>query len=197
MKKALICLCLAATTILASTGVVSDARQSTLSPRTTIPTQISTVWLRKVVGLDKQGEQGSRGGRNYAYPNSIATQIDSQMPSIVTKGFELFKSGDVSSALNIWLEQSSPLLQNNAPLMGTALQGVVKEAVGECTGYAAIDILSITDNTQVVFVESQHEYGALFWAFTTYKSPRGWIISDFHFNTDPSEVIPIPIMFRR
>ncbi|MDJ0692651.1 MAG: GntR family transcriptional regulator [Xenococcaceae cyanobacterium MO_188.B32] len=35
----------------------------------------NTVRLRKVVGLDKQREQemqGSRGRRNYAYPNSIA-----------------------------------------------------------------------------------------------------------------------------
>ncbi len=161
MKKALICLCLAVAGLLVSPGVVSYARQSTLSPRTAIP-----------------------------------TQIDSRLPSIVTEGFELFKSGDVRAALNIWLGKSSPLLRNNAPLMSSALQGVVKEAVGECTGYSAIDILSVTDNTQVVFVESQHEYGALFWTFTTYKSPRGWIISDFHFNTDPTEVIPIPIMFR-
>ncbi len=162
MKKALICLCLAVAGILVSPGAISYARQSTLSPRV-----------------------------------AIQTQINSRMPSIVTEGFESFKSGDVRTALNTWLEKSSPLFRNNAPLMSSTLQGVVKEAVGKCTGYSAIDTLSITDNTQVVFVESQHEYGALFWAFTTYKSPRGWIISNFTFNTDPSEVIPISIMFRR
>nr|MDJ0691149.1 serine/threonine-protein kinase [Xenococcaceae cyanobacterium MO_188.B32] len=38
--------------------------------------QANTVPLRKVVGLDKQGKQGSRGRRNYAYPNSLAFQAD-------------------------------------------------------------------------------------------------------------------------
>lgn len=128
---------------------------------------------------------------------AIQIQIDSRLPSIITEGFEVFKSNDFRTALNIWLEKSSPLLQNNVPLMSRTLEGVVQEAVGECTGYAAIDKVSVTDNTQLVFVESQHEYGALFWAFTTYKSPKGWIISDFQFNTDPYEVIPISMIFRR
>jgi hypothetical protein len=97
--------------------------------------------------------------------------------------------------LSIWLRRSSPFLRNSAPLISSALQEVVKEAVGKCIGYSAIDSLSVTDNTQVVYVESQHEYGALFWAFTTYKSPSGWIISNLSFNASPNEIIPIPILF--
>ncbi len=162
MKKALICLCLAVTGILVSPGAISYARQSTLSPRV-----------------------------------AIQTQIDSRVPSIVREGFEALESNDVKAALSVWLEKSSPLLRSNLPLVSSTLQGVVKEAVGECVGYSAIETFSVTDNSRVIWVESQHEYGAHFWAFTTYKSPKGWIISDFSFNTDPSKVIPIGIMFRR
>ncbi len=177
MKKALIYLCLAVASIFISSEVISYEEPSTLSPKAAIQIQIDEVQAGSVVRR--------------------RSTLDSRLPSVITEGFEVFKSNDFRTALNIWLEKSSPLLQNNVPLISRTLEGVVREAVGECTGYAAIDILSVTDNTQLVFVESQHEYGALFWAFTTYKSPKGWIISDFQFNTDPYEVIPISIIFRR
>ena len=129
---------------------------------------------------------------------TVQNQIDSQqLPSIITEGVELLESNDFGAALEAWFEKSSPFLQSNAPLMKSTLQGVVQDAVGKCIGYSAIDSWFVTENTQIIFIESQHKHGALFWSFTTYKSPRGWIISDFTLNTDPSEVLPPSIIFRR
>ena len=146
----------------------------------------------------------SPGAVSYAEPSILSKTLTvqnpinlQQLPSIITEGFEILKSVDFSAALSTWLKKSSPFLQSNAPLMKGTLQGVVQDAVGKCIGYSAIDSWFVTENTQIVFIESQHEHGALFWSFTTYKSPRGWIISDFTLNTDPSEVLPPSIIFRR
>ena len=66
-------------TVLNQTPSAFTQLTSFLSQQKEQDTLDNTVRLRKVVGLSKQGEQGSfgcRGSRNYSYPNSIDTLDD-------------------------------------------------------------------------------------------------------------------------
>lgn len=146
----------------------------------------------------------SPGAVSYAEPSILSKALNvqnpsnlQQLPSIITEGFEILQSADFSAALSTWMKKSSPFLQSNIPLLKNTVQGVVQNVAGKCVGYSAIERLFITENTQIIYIESQHEHGALFWSFTIYKSPRGWIISDFKLNSDPADVLPPSIIFRR
>ncbi len=110
---------------------------------------------------------------------------------IITRGFDSLVNSSAQEALTIWANQSIPMIRQNASMIVSMMEGLIENAVGECVGYDVIDILSLTEKTKIIFVESQHDEGALFWRFTVNESPKGLVITSMDFNTDPSQVMPI------
>ena len=121
----------------------------------------------------------------------LKNRINPRVPLIITRGFDSLVNSSAQEALTIWANQSIPMIRQNASMIVSMMEGLIENAVGECVGYDVIDILSLTEKTKIIFVESQHDEGALFWRFTVNESPKGLVITSMDFNTDPSQVMPI------
>lgn len=121
----------------------------------------------------------------------LKSRIRTRAPLIVTKGFDALVNSGAQEALTIWTNYSIPILRNNASMMISTMEGFIENIVGQCVGYEVIDTLSLTQKTTIVFVESQHDEGALFWRFTVHESPNGPVITSMNFNADPSQIMPI------
>ena len=74
--------------------------------------------------------------------------------------------------------------------MNETLMSVTENFFGQCIGYSVIGSHPLTEKTQVVYIESDHEYTPLFWKFVVYRSPKGLFISEFNNNTSASNIIP-------
>ena len=125
-------------------------------------------------------------------PTLLRDRINARIPLIITKGFEALENNETKEAFEIWLKSSIPLIRNNLAVMANTMQGVLDNIVGKCIGYYVIATFSLTDKTTIIYVESQHEEGAFFWRFTVHETPNKPVITSLEFNTNPSEVMPLP-----
>lgn len=121
----------------------------------------------------------------------LKTRLDSRTPLFVTQGFDALKVNDIDKAFKIWTDSSIPVIRGNAPILTSTMSSIINNTVGKCIGYMVIDTLSLTTNTKIVYVESQHESGALFWRLTVHQTPTKPLITSIDFNTDPSKIIPM------
>ena len=121
----------------------------------------------------------------------LKSRIRTRAPLIITRGFDALVNSGAQEALTLWSNHGIPIIRNNASIIGSTMEGLIDNAVGECVEYNVIDTLSLTEKTKIIFVESQHDEGALFWRFTVHESPKGPVITSMDFNTDPSKIMPI------
>ncbi|TBR58033.1 hypothetical protein B4U84_18970 [Westiellopsis prolifica IICB1] len=149
---------------------------------------------------------GSLGTISYAvqtpispnFENNIAqTRIKPSTSSIVTEGFEKLCSGHTKDAYTLWLSHSIPMLRDMKTQITESLASTQEKIFGKCTRYIMIGSVSLTEKTQIVYLESEHEKAPLFWQFVVYQTPQGWEISSLSFHTNPSETIPASLLNRR
>lgn len=159
--------------------------------------------LKKLIclGLITSAILNNLGTIGYAQPvlllalseNQITqTQLKEVIPYEVTEGFEAFCTGKTNNPFSIWAEHSIPqmriVMADSKAIEG--MKQLFEEITGRCIGYSVMGSTTISERTQVVYVESDHENAPLFWRFTVYRSPKGWLISGFNMNTNASEIIP-------
>lgn len=129
---------------------------------------------------------------------SNSTEITAQVSanssplSPMNEGFEACKDREMKAAIDIWQTNMPRVIANQ---LG-AMEATISSIADKCLGYSVIYSASITDYTQIAFVESQHEQLAIFWKFTVTKTPTGWKISSLDMNTDPSEIMPEFLLFK-
>jgi hypothetical protein len=117
--------------------------------------------------------------------------VNSNASSVVTEGFEALWSSSTEDAYNIWISHSVPFLKSFLSEGNQLLNYLLKTNLDKCISYSMIDTITLTENTQIVYIESLHKKGIAFWEFTVYKSAGRWLISAIDFNTDATDVIPI------
>ncbi|EKU96492.1 hypothetical protein Lepto7375DRAFT_0497 [Leptolyngbya sp. PCC 7375] len=85
----------------------------------------------------------------------------------------------------------------------TVQEVMLDMAAGECSSYTILDSLPLGENTQVIYVVSEHKKIPVFWNFTVYQTEDnivwnipndGWVITNYEFNTDVNEVIPLSVI---
>jgi len=161
--------------------------------------------LKKLIniGLATTIILGSLGTISYAaqtpilpnFKNNIAqTSIKASSSSIVTEGFEKLCSGQTKDAFNLWLSHSIPPLRDRSTQITVSFASMPDTMIGKCNKYTMIGSVSLTTNTQVVYILSEHEKAPLFWQFVVYQTPQDWEIASIRCSTDPHEIIP-PSMF--
>ncbi|MDJ0735975.1 MAG: hypothetical protein QNJ47_18240 [Nostocaceae cyanobacterium] len=166
MLKNLISLGLATTVILGNLETVSQAQQKPISSRT---------------------------------ENRITQVITKQnVPSVITDGFKALCSGKTKDAYNIWLSHAIPIVRDtiSSTQVSESFGSMFEKMLGKCIEYSVIDSVSLTDKTQIIYFVSEHEKAAMFWQFTVYRSPDGWLISNFTSHTNPNEIIPPSVLER-
>jgi hypothetical protein len=126
------------------------------------------------------------------------TQLESGVPSMITEGFEAFCSGQAKNPFAIWAEHSVPVVREAMTSSQiTGFNQMFEGIAGKCIGYSVISSTHLTEKTQIIYVESDHDKAALFWQFTLYRSPDGWVISSFDMNTSVSKIIPSNMLIER
>ncbi|MBW4605015.1 MAG: hypothetical protein KME29_37075 [Calothrix sp. FI2-JRJ7] len=118
------------------------------------------------------------------------TNNNSNNLSIVTEGFEALCFGSSKDAYTKWASHSIPILSNMINEKANGFDSILNTMVGKCTKYSVIGTAPLTKETQIVYVNSEHETGALFWKFLLYQGTDGWLISSVSFNTDPTDIVP-------
>lgn len=124
------------------------------------------------------------------------TNNNSNNLSRVTLGFEALCSGHSKDAYTVWANHSIPIVSNAINEKAKDLDGILNTTVGKCTKYSLIGTMPLTNETQLFYVTSQHETGALFWEFVLYQGANGWLISALKFHTNPTEIVPKSILFK-
>jgi hypothetical protein len=145
---------------------------------------------------------GSLESVSYAQQLPIATkseqsisQIKSQpsVPSFITEGFKTLcsGSGSVKDAYTLWANHSIPVFREMLTTQITdVIDSTFENFFGQCKGYSLIGSVSLTEKTQIFYIESEHDKMPLFWQFVAYQSAEGWIISSFTNNSAISEIVP-------
>jgi hypothetical protein len=136
---------------------------------------------------------GSLGTFSYAQQ---APRLEADVPSVITEGFEAYCSGKTENPFPIWAEHTIPAVRDimTSTKMTEVTNQLFKGMLGKCIGYSVIGSTQLSERTLIVYVESDHENSPMFWQFTVYRSPDGWVISSFDSNTDASKIIPPDIM---
>ncbi|MEM8828399.1 MAG: hypothetical protein AAGE96_03460 [Cyanobacteria bacterium P01_G01_bin.19] len=119
--------------------------------------------------------------------------LKARTPSVVTQGFDALKVNDIEKAFTIWTNYSLPIIKDSASILTSTMPSLIDKSAGKCIGYTIIDTLSLSPNTKIVYAESQHESGALFWRLTVHQTPTKPVITSIDFNTDPSQLIPMNV----
>ncbi|MBD2774259.1 hypothetical protein [Iningainema tapete] len=132
-------------------------------------------------------EKGNKITQNSNNPNSL---------SIITEGFEALCSGSSKNAYTIWANHSSPMISTTITQTANDIDKMFNFMLGKCINYSVIATVSITEKTQIVYVQSEHDKAAFFWEFIVYKGTNGWLISSFDSNTDPTDIVPNSILFK-
>ena len=127
--------------------------------------------------------------------NVTEIQAEAEVPSVVTEGFEAYCSGKVDNPFPIWAEHMIPVVRD---VMTSSkmdeLNQLLKGMLGKCIGYSVMGSTQLSERTLIVYVESDHENSPVFWRFTVYRSPDGWVISGFDTNTNAADIIPPNMM---
>jgi hypothetical protein len=116
--------------------------------------------------------------------------------SIVTEGFEALCFGSSKDAYTIWANHSDPVISTTLTQTANDIDKVLNFMLGKCIKYSVIATVPLTQETQVVYVESGHKKGAFFWKFIVYKGTDGWLISSVKSNTDPSDIVPNSLLIK-
>lgn len=124
------------------------------------------------------------------------TNNNSNNLSIVTEGFEALCFGSSKDAYTVWANHSFPIVSNAINETAKDFDSMLNILVGKCIKYSVMSTMPLTKNTQIFYVSSEHETGALFWEFILYQGAKGWLISAFKFNTNPTEIVPGAILFK-
>ncbi|HEY9619339.1 MAG TPA: hypothetical protein V6C78_03175 [Crinalium sp.] len=126
----------------------------------------------------------------------VATNSDPfRVPSIIDQGFAAYRTGDLRGAIAIWSRNSPGYLQNQSPVFIGSMEELLQSA-GDYLGYSVIYSHSVTENTQVIYLESQHQHGTFFWRFIVSNTQGISAVTDFELNSDPAEILPQFVMYQ-
>lgn len=127
-------------------------------------------------------------GAQASPPPSGATRVD--VPAIVTRGLEAYRTGGIGAAADVWLV-GSPISSDaaRAQLIGALAQ--LDAAYGHMVGADVVDVLPLGPHVRRVYVVVRMERGPLYGFLECYQTVGGdWIIPSFLFNAKASEILP-------
>lgn len=162
--------------------------------------------LKKLISLSLTAAAilGSLGTASYAQQaptpaassgNVTEIQAEADAPSVITEGFEAYCSGKTDNPFPIWAEHTIPVVRDAMTSSEIdEINQLFKGILGKCIGYSVMGLTQLSERTQIVYVESDHENSPMFWQFTVYRTPDGWVISSFDGSTNASKIIPPEMM---
>ena len=112
------------------------------------------------------------------------------VPAIVTRGLEAYRTGGLAAAADIWLA-GSPV---EGPAVRAQLVGglaPLEAAYGHVVGSDVVDVVSVGAHVRRVYVVVRLERGPLYAFFDCYEEADGsWIIPAFLLNAKAAEILP-------
>lgn len=133
-------------------------------------------------------------------PNRLSTardfdiRLESDIPSVIKRGFEQFEQQNALEAFDAWVEGS---FLEELPSSPRYQFGELIEMVGDFEGYTVIGNLPVTNHNQIVYVETQHERASFFWSFTVYETSNEHLVTDIKMNSDPLVILPPYLAFSK
>ena len=121
---------------------------------------------------------------------STAVPSLTEVPAIVTSGFEAYAKSGSDGALNAWYK-GSPMEADLTNRMTTATNLTKFEtAYGKYLGWELIKVYSLTPSTKVVFAVAKFERGPLWLVFSCYKATDTWNIPLIGMASDAMKILP-------
>jgi hypothetical protein len=117
------------------------------------------------------------------------------IPDIIERGFETFKNQGIEAVLEIWLPVKESSLARSQMLKFSQLYPTVEEWLGSYLNHELLYLHQVTDTTQVVYIESHHQRGSLFWQFVVSSGETDWRVTNLNISTDPNLLIPPYILY--
>jgi hypothetical protein len=85
-------------------------------------------------------------------------QGNQSVPAIIDEGFEAYRTQGVIAASEVWFQNSLDYLRNQGAVAANQLAGDLQGS-GAYLGYSILYSTSVTENTQILYIESQYEHG--------------------------------------
>lgn len=129
--------------------------------------------------------------------SSFAQDIDTTLPDIVANGVKALKETNASAAIDVWLKGSP--IENDTTGRGKILGGLstIEGLYGKSTGFDVVEVFPVTPTTVRVYGVVRYEKGPLYARWDCFKTPSGWIIPEFFFNTTAEQVFPAALLYKK
>ncbi len=118
----------------------------------------------------------------------------SNVPGIVSKGFDTYRRDGALAAVNVWftgsVRENDDSSQDDAVSRLDRVQGVL----GRVYGFEPVRTVTLSRSTRRVYVAVKFEKGVAWMSFDCYLPDKEWIITRFDFNTNANIVLPPNIL---
>ena len=111
-------------------------------------------------------------------------------PPIVIDGFKTLVSVGIDSAVVVWFKGSG--LEGD-----TAASGQITNAfhnlpawLGKPVGFEVLKTFALGGHLRRTYALLLLDGGPMYWRFTYYLAPKGWIMQHLDFNTDEGKILP-------
>ena len=115
----------------------------------------------------------------------------SDVPAIVTRGLEAYRSQGLAAALDIWLKDSPAALDPAAKPRMIQSIAPLEAAYGKMIGAETLDVVRIGKSVRRVYLILRLERGPIYSYVDCYQAASGaWIVPVVMFNSRPTEILP-------
>ncbi len=128
----------------------------------------------------------------FSIARDFDVRLESEIPSVIKRGFDRFEQQDAIEAFDAWVDGS---FLEGLPSSPRYQFGELIGLTGDFEGYTVLGNLPITDRSQIVYIETQHERASFFWSFTVYEASDESLVTDIKMNSDPLVILPPNLTF--
>jgi hypothetical protein len=116
--------------------------------------------------------------------------LRSDVPAIVTRGLDAYRTGGLGAAADVWLV-GSPVAGASARAQLVGGLAPLEAAYGNMIGSDVVDVVAIGAHVRRVYVVIRLERGPLYAFFECYQeADGGWIIPAFLLNAKATDIFP-------
>ena len=115
-------------------------------------------------------------------------------PPIISAGFEAYKKGGASSAIDAWLV-GSPMAGDKAAQSQAATLNGIEAYYGKFQDAELIRSYRLSPSSTLTFMEARYEKGVGFMKFLTFRAGKKEGITQFLFHTQPEQILPSELLY--
>ena len=113
-----------------------------------------------------------------------------EVPAIITRGLEAYRTGGLGAAVDVWIE-GSPVAGSSAKAQLVGSLAPLESMYGRMVGADVLDVVEIGSHVRRIYAVIRLERGPLYGFFECYQTPDGsWIVPMLLFNSKAQDILP-------